>query len=135
MHRCAAEKTTVHERWGVNTGILSGDVMLVQAYKLMMHVEDRLLRPVLEIFNNTAIGVCEGQQLDMEFEQRNDVGINEYLDMIRLKTAVLLGGALKIGALIGGATAEDADLLCSFGRTPGYCFSITGRHSRRLRRP
>ena len=117
-------KTTVHEQWGVNTGILSGDVMLVQAYKLMMHVEDRLLRPVVEIFNNTAIGVCEGQQLDMDFERRNNVSIEEYLDMIRLKTAVLLGGALKIGALIGGAGMEDADLLCSFGEHLGIAFQL-----------
>ena len=117
-------KTTVHERWGVNTGILSGDVMLVQAYKLMMHVEDHLLRPVLKILNNTAIGVCEGQQLDMDFEQRSNVSIEEYLDMIRLKTAVLLGGALKIGALIGGAGMEDADLLCSFGEHLGIAFQL-----------
>jgi geranylgeranyl diphosphate synthase type II len=117
-------KTTVHERWGINAGILSGDVMLVQAYKLMMHVDDRLLRPVLEIFDNTAIGVCEGQQLDMEFEQRNDVSIEEYLDMIRLKTAVLLGGALKIGALIGGANERDASLLCCFGEHLGIAFQL-----------
>src|ERR1700712_4898777 len=108
-------KTTVHEQWNKNVGILSGDVMLIEGYKLMMQVEDSLLRPILDIFNNTAVGVCEGQQVDMEFELRNDVSIDEYLNMIRLKTAVVLGGALKIGALIGGAELTDADLLSSFG--------------------
>src|ERR1700709_1130108 len=115
---------TVHERWNNNVGILSGDVMLVQGYKLMMQVEERLLRPILDIFNTTAVGVCEGQQFDMEFEQRNNVGINEYLEMIRLKTAVVLGGALKIGALIGGAGTEDANLLSSFGEHLGIAFQL-----------
>jgi geranylgeranyl diphosphate synthase type II len=115
---------TVHERWNQNVGILSGDVMLVQGYKLMMQVEDRLLRPILDIFNTTAIGVCEGQQLDMEFEQRNEVHIDEYINMIRLKTAVVLGGALKIGALIGGADKKDADLLSSFGEHLGIAFQL-----------
>ena len=115
---------TVHEKWDNNVGILSGDVMLVQGYKLMMQVGDRLLRPILDIFNTTAIGVCEGQQLDMEFEERNEVGIDEYINMIRLKTAVVLGGALKIGALIGGANIEDAELLSSFGQHLGIAFQL-----------
>src|ERR1700743_969186 len=106
---------TVHERWNKNVGILSGDVMLIEGYKLMMQVDEPLLRPILNIFNETAVGVCEGQQLDMEFETRNDVGIDEYINMIRLKTAVVLGGALKIGAIIGGASTKDADLLHIFG--------------------
>ncbi len=105
-------KTTVHERWNPNVGILSGDVMLIEGYKLMMQVDEHLLRPILNIFNETAVGVCEGQQIDMEFETRHDVGIEEYINMIRLKTAVVLGGALKIGAIIGGASTEDAALLC-----------------------
>lgn len=117
-------RITVHEKWNNNVGILSGDVMLVQGYKLMMQVEDRLLRPILDIFNTTAIGVCEGQQLDMEFEVRNEVGIEEYINMIRLKTAVVLGGALKIGALIGGADSKDADLLSSFGEHLGIAFQL-----------
>jgi geranylgeranyl diphosphate synthase type II len=117
-------QVTVHERWNQNVGILSGDVMLVQGYKLMMQVENHLLRPILDIFNTTAIGVCEGQQLDMEFEERNDVGIAEYLHMIRLKTAVVLGGALKIGALIGGADPKDAELLSSFGEHLGLAFQL-----------
>lgn len=117
-------KITVHERWNQNVGILSGDVMLVQGYKLMMQVKDHLLRPILDIFNTTAIGVCEGQQFDMEFEDRNNVSIGEYLNMIRLKTAVVLGGALKIGALIGNADMKDADLLSSFGENLGIAFQL-----------
>jgi len=117
-------KATVHERWGQNAGILSGDVMLVLAYQLMMKVEDRLLRTVLDVFSTTAVGVCEGQQLDMDFEKRQTVGIDEYLEMIRLKTSVLLGGALKIGALIGGADLADADLLYSFGEHLGIAFQL-----------
>jgi geranylgeranyl diphosphate synthase type II len=117
-------KTTVHERWNKNVAILSGDVMLIEGYKLMMQVEDHLLRQVLDIFNNTAVGVCEGQQIDMEFETRIVVGIEEYINMIRLKTAVVLGGALKIGALIGGASQVDADLLSEFGVQLGIAFQL-----------
>jgi geranylgeranyl diphosphate synthase type II len=116
--------TTVHEKWNQNVGILSGDVMLIEGYKLMMHVEEHLLRPIMNIFNSTAVSVCEGQQIDMEFEQRNDAGIDEYLNMIRLKTAVVLGSALKIGALIGGAEQKDADLLSSFGEHLGIAFQL-----------
>jgi geranylgeranyl diphosphate synthase type II len=115
---------TVHEKWNKNVAILSGDVMLVEGYKLMMNVDDHLLRPIMNIFNETAVGVCEGQQLDMEFETRNDVGIDEYIEMIRLKTAVVLGSALKIGALIGGANAEDAALLQTFGEQLGIAFQL-----------
>ena len=117
-------KITVHERWNANTAILSGDVMLVEAYKLMMQVDASILRQVLEIFNHTAAGVCEGQQFDMNFERQADVCIADYLNMIRLKTAVLLGGALKIGALIGGADLTDADLLCTFGEQLGIAFQL-----------
>ena len=117
-------KITVHERWGHNTGILSGDAMLVLSYQLMMKVQDHLLREVLDVFNKTALGVCEGQQLDMDFEQRAEVHVDEYLEMIRLKTSVLLGGALKIGALIGGAEMQDADLLNSFGEYLGIAFQL-----------
>ncbi|HTD40603.1 MAG TPA: polyprenyl synthetase family protein [Mucilaginibacter sp.] len=117
-------KTTVHERWNNNVGILSGDVMLIEGYKLMMNVSGPLLRPILNIFNETAVGVCEGQQLDMEFETRNNVSIDEYINMIRLKTAVVLGGALKIGALIGGADETDANLLYAFGEQLGVAFQL-----------
>jgi len=117
-------KTTVHEKWNQNVAILSGDVMLIEGYKLMMQVENHLLRQVLDIFNETAVGVCEGQQIDMEFETQQDVSIDEYINMIRLKTAVVLGGALKIGALIGGASQKDADLLSDFGVQLGIAFQL-----------
>src|ERR1700761_4783421 len=104
-------KTTVHKRWNQNVGILSGDVMLIEGYKLMMQVPEHLLRTILDIFNNPAVGVCEGQQLDMEFETRTSVNNTEYINMIRLKTAVVLGGALKIGALLGNADVKDANFL------------------------
>ena len=115
---------TVHERWNQNVGILSGDVMLIEGYKLMMKVDENLLRPIMNIFNETAVGVCEGQQLDMDFETRNNVHIDEYINMIRLKTAVVLGGALKIGALIGGANDSDAALLYTFGEQLGVAFQL-----------
>jgi len=117
-------KVTVHEKWNPNVAILSGDVMLVEAYMLMMQVDTSVLRQVLEIFSNTAVGVCEGQQIDMNFEQQADVQIDAYVNMIRLKTAVLLGGALKIGALIGGSSLVDADLLCTFGEQLGIAFQL-----------
>ncbi len=117
-------RATVHEKWNQNVGILSGDVMLIEGYKLMMKVPDHLLRQILDIFNNTAVGVCEGQQIDMDFERRSDVIIKEYIEMIRLKTAVVLGGALKIGALIGGADIKDANLLSNFGEYLGIAFQL-----------
>jgi len=117
-------KTTVHEKWNRNVAILSGDVMLVKGYELMMQVDDYVLRPIMNIFNETAVGVCEGQQIDMDFETQNNVSIDEYLNMIRLKTAVVLGGALKIGALIGGAPDKDANLLSDFGINLGVAFQL-----------
>ncbi|MFD2146371.1 polyprenyl synthetase family protein [Mucilaginibacter antarcticus] len=117
-------RTTVHEKWNQNAAILSGDVMLIEGYKLMMQVEDRFLRVILDIFNNTAVGVCEGQQLDMDFEVRDDVKIDEYIYMIRLKTAVVLGGALKIGSILGGADMKDADLVAEFGENLGLAFQL-----------
>src|SRR5476651_2411466 len=117
-------KKTVHEKWNANVAILSGDAMMVEANKLMMKVDDPILRRVMDVFNETATGVCEGQQIDMSFEQRNNVLIDEYLNMIRLKTAVLLGGTLKIGAIIGGASLNDAQLLYSFGVNLGIAFQL-----------
>ncbi|MBK0381070.1 polyprenyl synthetase family protein [Mucilaginibacter segetis] len=117
-------KTTVHEKWNANVAILSGDVMLIEGYKLMMQVRENILRQVLDIFNDTAVGVCEGQQLDMTFESTNNIAIKEYINMIRLKTAVVLGGALKIGALIGKADIKDAELLCEFGEQIGIAFQL-----------
>ena len=115
---------TVHEKWGNNNAILSGDVMMVESNKHLSKVEISVLKPVLDTFNATAQGVCEGQQLDMEFEQRGDVSIEEYLDMIRLKTAVLLGGAMKLGAIVGGASQQNADLLYHFGENLGVAFQL-----------
>ncbi|AMR33123.1 isoprenyl synthetase [Mucilaginibacter sp. PAMC 26640] len=117
-------RSTVHEKWNQNVAILSGDVMLIEGYKLMMQVRNDILRQVLDIFNDTAVGVCEGQQLDMTFETSSDISIDEYINMIRLKTAVVLGGALKIGALIGEADQKDADLLSVFGINLGIAFQL-----------
>jgi geranylgeranyl diphosphate synthase type II len=115
---------TVHAKWNEAVAILSGDVMFVKAYKMMIQVKPDILSPVLEIFNETAVGVCEGQQIDMNFERRAEVSIPEYIEMIRLKTAVLVGGALKIGALIGNASKKDAQLLYEFGENLGIAFQL-----------
>lgn len=117
-------KDTVHVKWGVNNAILSGDAMMVEANRHLTRLDSSVLKDVLTCFNDTASGVCEGQQLDMEFEQRTDVSIEEYINMIRLKTAVLVGGCMKIGAIIGGATKEDADLLYDFGVNFGVAFQL-----------
>lgn len=115
---------TVHKRWNANTAILSGDSMLVLAYKCMQQVSDDKLRPVLEIFTETALQVGEGQQYDMDFENRMDVREDEYIEMIRLKTSVLLACALKIGAVLADAGAADADRLYSFGEKIGLAFQL-----------
>jgi geranylgeranyl diphosphate synthase type II len=117
-------KQTVHEKWGTNNAILSGDVMMVESNKQLTKVKVEVLKDVLDTFNATAQGVCEGQQLDMEFELRDDVGIEEYIDMIRLKTAVLVGGAMKIGAIVAGASKEDASLIYDFGENLGIAFQL-----------
>lgn len=115
---------TVHNKWSNSAAILSGDVMLIEAYKLIMQVESSVLPEVLTIFNNTAVGVCEGQQIDMNFEKLEQVKISEYINMIRLKTAVLLGGALKIGARISNSSAEAANHLYEFGVNIGIAFQL-----------
>ena len=117
-------KATVHVKWNESAAILSGDVMFVEAYKLMIKVEDSILRDVLAIFSDTASGVCQGQQADMNFESRNDVSLEEYLEMIRQKTAVLLAGSMQIGALIGGASKDQAELLYEFGENLGLAFQL-----------
>lgn len=117
-------KPTVHLKWNDNTAILSGDVMQIAAYILISEAPAPVLKPVLNLFSRTAVEICEGQQYDMEFEQRDDVSTDEYLEMIRLKTAVLLGCALKTGALIGGADQEDADNLYAFGEQIGIAFQL-----------
>ncbi len=115
---------TVHVKWNESAAILSGDVMFVEAYKLMISVDDLILRKVLDIFSDTASGVCQGQQADMNFEKRDHVSLEEYIEMIRLKTAVLLAGSMQIGALIGGADKEQADLLYEFGENLGLAFQL-----------
>jgi len=117
-------KPTVHAKWNESAAILSGDVMFVEAYKLMIKVDNSILREVLAIFSNTASGVCQGQQADMNFEKRDDVSLPEYLEMIRQKTAVLLAGSMQIGALIGGAAQEQARLLYEFGENLGLAFQL-----------
>lgn len=116
---------TVHVKWNENVGILSGDVMLVQAYELLLAVDDDLLKPVLRRFNRTAAQVCEGQQWDMNFESRSNVTEAEYLEMIRLKTAVLLGFALELGAMAARAPVANCDLLRRIGECIGLGFQLT----------
>ena len=117
-------KETVHKVWNDNTAILSGDAMLVLAYQFMAQCPAEHLKAVMDLFSLTALEICEGQQYDMEFERRDDVTEAEYIEMIRLKTAVLLGGALKIGASIGGASETDADCIYRFGESLGLAFQL-----------
>ena len=117
-------KETVHKVWNDNTAILSGDAMLVLAYRFMAQCPVDCLKEVMELFSLTALEICEGQQMDMEFELRKDVREEEYLEMIRLKTGVLLAASLKIGALLGGASAEDAGHLYDFGMNLGVAFQL-----------
>ncbi len=117
-------KPTVHEKWSDCVAILSGDTMLVKAYELMMQVEDSLLRRTLSLFNKCAAEVCEGQQLDMDFEERDDVTEEEYLEMIRLKTAVLPAFCLQLGGIIAGANEQEAELLRQIGESMGVGFQL-----------
>ena len=116
-------KQTVHERNGLTAGILCGDVMSIYAYDQLANIK-RSLSEVLHLFNKTSIEVCEGQQLDMDFEERNDVTIDDYIHMISLKTAVLLACSLKMGALLGGATIGNAQKLYEFGKNLGIAFQL-----------
>ncbi|PWL33145.1 MAG: hypothetical protein DCO96_01980 [Fluviicola sp. XM-24bin1] len=115
---------TVHEKWNTNIAILSGDVLLIKAYQLLAQAEADKLPEILEVFNTTSVEVCEGQQMDMNFEDRMDVSISEYVEMIRLKTSVLLGGALEIGAIVAGASKEDRKRIYDFGQYLGIAFQI-----------
>ncbi len=117
-------KATVHTRWDLNSAMLAGDGMLVKAYGLLAQCDSQKLPTVLDVFTRTALEVCEGQQLDMDFEARHDVTIAEYLQMINLKTAVLLGGALQIGAILANADEQDAGHLYEFGRKLGIAFQL-----------
>lgn len=117
-------KQTVHKKWDANTGLLSGDLLMIESYKLLANCPPRLLPKILRLYNITAIEVCEGQQMDMDFEQTEEVTVNDYLCMVRLKTAVLLGCSLQIGALVGGATDEEALDLYDFGVNLGIAFQL-----------
>jgi len=117
-------KPTVHNVWNENTAILSGDAMLILAYRLMADCPQEKLAEVLRVFTETTMEICEGQQWDMEFETRMDVKVDEYVEMIRLKTSVLLAAALKIGAYLADAPAEDAQLLYDFGVKMGLAFQL-----------
>ena len=115
---------TVHRKWNANQAILSGDSMLVLAYERMMQCPAPMLSTILKVFTETALEIGEGQQLDMDFESRIDVTEKEYIEMIRLKTSVLLACALKIGATLAGASADDADNLYRFGEKIGLAFQL-----------
>lgn len=115
---------TVHQKWNINTGILSGDVMMILAYESLLRCPEEFHRNILPIFTSAAREVCEGQQLDMEFEDLPVVQMNEYLEMIRKKTAVLLAASLAIGAFCGRATEEEARLLYQYGENLGMAFQI-----------
>lgn len=117
-------KATVHEKWSVNTAILSGDVMLVKVYDQFSDLPEQTLKKLLPIFNQCAAEVCEGQQWDMEFEARNTVTEAQYLQMIKLKTAVLLGFSLELGALLANANARDRKALKEFGINIGIGFQL-----------
>ncbi len=115
---------TVHKKWDANTAILSGDSMLVLAYERMAQCDEKHLAKVLKLFTTTALEIGEGQQFDMEFENRNDVKEEEYIEMIRLKTSVLLACALKMGAILADASNEDAENLYKFGEQIGLAFQL-----------
>lgn len=117
--------STVHKKWDENTAILSGDAMLILAYRYMLQdCPSECVKAVSEAFGRAALEVCEGQQWDMEFEDRNGVTVDEYIEMIRLKTSVLLAGALEIGAILGGASVQDTHALYDFGVKMGLAFQL-----------
>jgi geranylgeranyl diphosphate synthase, type II len=115
---------TVHEKWDINTGILSGDAMLILAYQNFETYEPIIFRELAKLFSKTALEVCEGQQYDVDFETRTDVTIPEYLKMIEYKTAVLLGAAMKMGAIVSETSEENADLIYNFGLNLGIAFQL-----------
>ncbi len=117
-------KETVHEKWDISTGILSGDAMLINAYQLFENYHGDTFRSLAQLFSKTAIEVCEGQQYDVDFETRDDVSIPEYLQMIEYKTAVLVGAALKMGAIIAGASNQEQHSIYDFGKNLGIAFQL-----------
>ncbi len=117
-------QTTVHEKWNTNIAILSGDAICIEAYHLLTMLDVKYLKQVLHMFNTTATEVCIGQQMDMDFEQMPIVDVATYIEMISLKTSVLLAACMYIGALLGGASEADAQLLYAFGKNVGISFQI-----------
>ena len=117
-------KVTVHEKWDLNTGILSGDAMLILAYQYFENYEPAIFKDLAKLFSKTALEVCEGQQYDVDFETRDDVTLADYLKMIEYKTAVLVGAALKMGAIIAQTSKENADLIYEFGLNLGIAFQL-----------
>ena len=115
---------TVHEKWDINTGILSGDAMLILAYQHFEEYEPAIFRDLAKLFSKTALEVCEGQQYDVDFETREDVTIPEYLKMIEYKTAVLVGAAMKMGAIVAETSCENANLIYEFGLNLGIAFQL-----------
>lgn len=115
---------TVHEKWNINTGILSGDAMLILAYQYFEQYEPATFMALAKLFSKTALEVCEGQQWDVDFEDRNDVTESEYLKMIEYKTAVLLGAAMKMGGIVAKTSEENCNLIYDFGRYLGIAFQL-----------
>jgi|TARA_B110000037_G_scaffold73674_1_gene88532 geranylgeranyl diphosphate synthase type II len=115
---------TVHEKWDLNTGILSGDAMLIRAYQLFENYPPETFRELAKLFSKTALEVCEGQQYDIDFETRLEVSIPEYLKMIEYKTAVLVGAAMKMGAIVANAAIEDQNRCYEFGKNLGIAFQL-----------
>lgn len=115
---------TVHEKWDINTGILSGDAMLIMAYQLFENYEPKTFQALAKLFSKTALEVCEGQQYDVDFETRDDVTISEYLKMIEYKTAVLVGAAMKMGAIVAKTSEENKESIYQFGRLLGIAFQL-----------
>ena len=115
---------TVHEKWDVNTGILSGDAMLILAYQFFENYDPKTFQELAKLFSKTALEVCEGQQYDVDFEMRNDVTIPEYLKMIEYKTAVLVAAAMKMGAIVAETTEENKNLIYDFGLNLGLAFQL-----------
>jgi geranylgeranyl diphosphate synthase type II len=117
-------KITVHEKWNINTGILSGDAMLILAYQYFEQYQPKIFRKLAKLFSKTALEVCEGQQYDVDFETRDDVTISEYLKMIKNKTAVLVAAAMKMGAIVAETSKENASLIYDFGLNLGLAFQL-----------
>lgn len=117
-------KVTVHEKWNINTGILSGDAMLILAYQYFEQYQPKIFRKLAKLFSKTALEVCEGQQYDVDFETREDVTIREYLKMIKHKTAVLVAAAMKMGAIVAETSKENADFIYDFGLNLGLAFQL-----------